>query len=394
MTRPGRVIAPVEFLRCISDMLTESTRTRDFPSLQGITYLNTAAESIPPLCVGEALQAYWQDKQRGMRGREGHFQAVEDCRYISAKMLGLEPGEVSFCSCSSEAYNLLASALHLGMADEVVVTDLDFPAGATPWLRATNPPSLRLWKATEGELLMDHLRPLLNEKTRLVQVSLISFYNGHHMAWNELKAVVRHLAPQALISVDVTQALGRVVLDCDGADIIISSTHKWTLGVHGGCIIGVPSRNAQRLTTHAGGWYHLRNAFEEDRFERAVAKTGAQSFSVGMPNFAALYALNAALRYVDAVGVSAISAHADPLVQELREGLFALGLKPMCAFHATRPTGILAFMHEQSATIHAALEAAEVHVMHNAGRIRLAVHGYNTRADILRALEVLSSALK
>lgn len=370
-------------------MLTDLTRSRDFPSLQGITYLNTAAESIPPVCVGEALQAYWQDKSLGMRGREGHFAAVEACREISAKLLDLTTDEVSFCSCSSEAYNLLASALKLQPEDEVVVTDLDFPAGATPWLRAHQPPTVRLWKAAAGALEVGDLEPLLNERTRLVQVSLISFYNGHRIDWQPLREAVRRLAPKALISVDITQAFGRVELGCDGADIFISSTHKWTLGVHGGCVIGIPARNAERLTTQAGGWYHLRNAFDADRFERADTKTGAASFSVGMPNFAALYALNAALRYVESVGIKAISAHADPLVATLHRGLIDLGLRPMCALHADRPTGILAFMHERSAQIHAALEAADVHVMHSAGRIRLAVHGYNTAADIERALTVL-----
>ncbi len=370
-------------------MLTDTTRLRDFPSLSGIAYLNTAAESIPPLCVGEALQAYWHDKQLGMRGRDGHFAAVEACREISAKMLGLTTQEVSFCSCSSEAYNLLASALNLGAGDEVVVTDLDFPAGATPWLRAVNPPASRLWKSVHGELSITDLEPLLNERTKLVQVSLVSFYNGHRIDWKPLHEAVRRLAPNALISVDITQAFGRVALNCEGADILISSTHKWTLGVHGGCIIGIPKRNAERLTTHAGGWYHLSNAFDADRFERAVTKTGALSFSVGMPSFAALYALNAALRYVDGVGVDVISSHADPLVRELRDGLVALGFQPMAPLHDSRPVGIVAFMHERSTEIHAALEKAEVHVMHNAGRIRLAVHGYNTCEDVQRALACL-----
>jgi selenocysteine lyase/cysteine desulfurase len=304
-------------------------------------------------------------------------------------MLGLTTEEVSFCSCSSEAYNLLASALNLSTGDEVVVTDLDFPAGATPWLRAIHPPTSRLWKAEGGELNVTDLIPLLNEKTKLVQVSLVSFYNGHRIDWQPLHNAVRKHAPNALISVDITQAFGRVVLNCDGADILISSTHKWTLGVHGGCVIGIPKRNADRLTTHAGGWYHLSNAFDADRFERAVTKTGALSFSVGMPSFAALYALNAALRYVDGVGVAAISAHADPLVKEAHDGLVALGYKPMAPLRADRPTGIVAFMHERSTEIHAALEKAEVHVMHNAGRIRLAMHGYNTSDDVKRALVAL-----
>ena len=372
-------------------MLTESTRLRDFPTLSGMTYLNTAAESIPPTCVGEAIQTYWQDKLLGMKGRDGHFAQVEACREISAQMLGLKTEEVSFCSCSSEAYNLLATALNLTPRDEVVVSDLDFPAGATPWLRAANAPLLRVWRAQEGTLHAEALAPLLNGETKLVQVSLVSFYNGHRIAWAAFRDTVRRLAPNAIISVDVTQALGRVVLDCDDADILISSTHKWTLGIHGGCVIGIPSASAERLTTRAGGWLHLQNAFDADRFERAVTKTGAASFSVGMPNFIALYALNASLRYLENVGIAKIAAHADPLVALVEVGLRDIGVKPLCRWNGT---GILAFQHPRSTELHAALERESIHVMHNAGRIRIAVLGYNTQDDIGQFLRVLETLLR
>jgi len=366
-------------------MLTPATRRRDFPALESMTYFNTAAESIPPLCVGEALLAYWHDKLRGMKGRDFHFKQVEECREVAAQMIALKPAEVSFCSCSSEAYNLLATALNLQPTDEVVVTDLDFPAGATPWITsATRPQTLRV----------EDLVPLLNARTQLVQVSLVSFYNGHRLAWAPFRDAVRRLAPNALISVDVTQALGRVVLDCVDADCVISSTHKWTLGVHGGCIVGIPERAAARLTTRAGGWFHLRNAFETDRFQRADTKSGAASFSVGMPNFAAIYALNAALRYVGGIGVEAISRHADPLVAEVHAGLLKLGLKPMAPAQPGNPTGILAFLHPDTAGIYAALDKENIHVMHHAGRIRIAVAGYNTAEDVNRLLAVLATTIK
>jgi len=375
-------------------MLTESTRLRDFPTLSGMTYLNTAAESIPPRCAGEAIEAYWRDKLRGMKGRDGHFAQVEACREVSARLLGLQLSEVSFCSCSSEAYNLLASALQLKAADEVVVSDLDFPAGVTPWLRAADAPAVRVWKATGGALEMEPLQRLLNERTKLVQVSLVSFYNGHRIDWQPFRETVRRLAPGAVISVDVTQALGRVELDCEGADIVISSTHKWTLGIHGGCIIGVPEAGAARLTTRAGGWLHLKNAFDADRFENALPKQGAASFSVGMPNFVALYALNASLRYLENVGIARISAHADALVEAAETRMRELGLKPMCVWQRTNPSGILAFQHPRSVEIHAAFERENVHVMHNAGRIRVAIHGYNTPDDIHHFLEVLSMLIE
>ncbi len=373
-------------------MLTDSPRLADFPSLAGIHYLNTAAESVPPQCVQEVLEDYWRDKSRGMDGREAHFARVESCREISAHLLGLETDEVGFCSCSSEAYNLLAGALDLTPTDEVVISDLDFPAGATPWLRATAAPVVRVWRAEEGALRAESLAPLLNDQTRLVQVSLVSFLNGHRLRWAPFLAAVRSHAPRAVVAVDITQAFGRVELDCAGADILISSTHKWTLGIHGGCVIGLPRRNAGRLTTHAGGWFHLQNAFDSDRFERAVVKPGAASFATGMPNFAALYALDASLRYLERAGIAAIARHADALTARCDSGLRELGLKPMCDWKADNPSGIVAFQHERAAQMHRALLEAHVHVMHHAGRIRVAVHGYNTGEDIDALLRVLAQA--
>lgn len=113
-----------------------------------------------------------------------------------------------------------------------------------------------------------------------------------------------------------------------------------------------------------------------------------------MPNFAAIYALNAALRYVESVGVEAISKHADPLVAQVHAGLRQLGLQPMAPAQPANPTGILAFRHPNTAAIHAALEPEEIHVMHHAGRIRIAVAGYNTGEDVSRLLETLSRSVR
>jgi selenocysteine lyase/cysteine desulfurase len=158
--------------------------------------------------------------------------------------------------------------------------------------------------------------------------------------------------------------------------------------------VGIPQRNEGRLTTHAGGWYHLRNAFDPDRFERAETKKGAASFSVGMPNFVALYALNASLRYLEAVGVERIVAQADPLVAEVEAGLSDLGLKLLCPWRPENPSGIVAFKHEDCSLLHTALEHEHIHVMHQAGRIRIAVHGYNTREDVANLLRVMETILR
>jgi selenocysteine lyase/cysteine desulfurase len=110
-----------------------------------------------------------------------------------------------------------------------------------------------------------------------------------------------------------------------------------------------------------------------------------------MPNFVALYALNASLRYLEGVGVKNIAANADPLVSAVEAGLRKLGVQPMCRWNGS---GILAFQHPRSAELHAALERENIHVMHHAGRIRIAVHGYNTQDNIDHLLRVLAPLLK
>ena len=126
---------------------------------------------------------------------------------------------------------------------------------------------------------------------------------------------------------------------------------------------------------------------------RIAPKLGAASFSVGMPNFVALYALNASLRYLEGIGVSAIARHAGPLVDAAYTGLVTLGLQPLAPRQPGTATGILAFKHPASESLHRALEAKNIHVMHHAGRIRIALHGYNTPQDVDHLLAVLGEAL-
>lgn len=68
-----------------------------------------------------------------------------------------------------------------------------------------------------------------------------------------VEAVRRHSS--ALLAVDVTQALGRIPLQLDGVDLIVSSTHKWIPGSHGGGLVGVPAARATdwRVPSSAGG---------------------------------------------------------------------------------------------------------------------------------------------
>lgn len=374
-------------------MLTAETRRRDFPSLEGRVYLNTAAEGIPPLAVRDALVQYFADKQLGMDGRELHAAQWRAAKARVAELYGLSAEEIGICSCSSEAFNLASMALGLRDGDEVVINDLDFPAGATPWLQASCPATVRLWRNRDGALRTEDLVPLLGPRTRLVTTSLVSFFNGYLIPLPQLVETVRRHS-DALLAVDVTQALGRIPLDLAGVDLIVSSTHKWILSSHGGGLVGVPASRAEAWRVPAGGWFHLEDPFGPQRFERAVSKPGAAGFAVGMPNYPAVYALRAALDYLQSVGVARIDAAARPLVARCLEEVSRLPVQLLTPSDQHTLAGIFAFRHPQAERIHAHLHAHNIHIMSHAGRLRVAIHGYNTAEDVDAFLRELDRALK
>jgi selenocysteine lyase/cysteine desulfurase len=373
-------------------MLTEDARREAFPTLEGMTYLNTAAEGIPPLAVGEALQDYFRDKQLGMDGRDRHFAQWEAARALAAALFGLTAEEVGICSSSSEAYNLAALTLRLKPGDEIVINDLDFPAGVTPWLQAECPASVKVWRSRDGALRIEDLLGLLGPRTRLVTTSLVSFYNGFRLALPPLVEAVQARSP-ALLAVDVTQALGRIPLDLSGVDLIVSSTHKWILASHGGGLVGVPAARAGDWSVPAGGWFNLQDAFGPGRFEAAVSRPGAAGFMVGMPNFPAIYAIRAGLEYIREVGVERIDEATRPLVAACLDGLASLPVELLSPRRLEDLAGIIAFRHPAAGEIHRRLRGEDIHIMAHAGRLRVAIHGYNTRADIERFLGAVRRAL-
>ena len=373
-------------------MLTEQSRLADFPSLANRVYLNTAAEGIPPKAVLDSLVQYGQDKLLGMDGRLLHQEQWSQAREKVARFMGFRAEDIAICSCSSEAYNLALLALRLNDGDEVIINNLDFPAGSTPWLSNTSKATVKVWRHKDGVLDPKDLAELLTPQTRLVNTSLVSYYNGFAIDVDEISEVVRKHS-NALFAVDVTQALARSPLHLKNVDLVVSSTHKWLLGPHGGGLIAVSPERASELTVPAGGWFNLENAFDESRFNSLQTKVGAGSFMVGMPNYAAIYAINAALGYIENIGVAKINDHANRLTELVREAIAELPVELLGPKKPARPSGIVSFKHHEFERINSVLHAENIHVMAHAGRMRVAVHGYNTTSEVHQMVECLNGAI-
>src|SRR6185503_14854153 len=112
-----------------------------------------------------------------------------------------------------------------------------------------------------------------------------------------------------------------------------------------------------------------------------------------MPNYPAVYAIRAALEYIRGVGVAAIERHARPLVLHCLEEVRKLPLELLTPVEPEHVAGILAFRHPKANLLHEHLHSRNIHVMSHAGRLRIAIHGYNTAADVEQFVKELKAAL-
>lgn len=370
-------------------MIDSNIKTR-FPATRDVTYLDTAAEGIPPRSAADALQAYARDKNLGTPGRERLHEVEREVTASAARLLGAPPEDIVLLPNSSDALNLLANSPHW-RPGEALISDLEFPSNVVPWLRLRSlGVSLKVVATDRGSVRIEDYLSRMTGATRIVSVSQVSYKTGTQIPF------LRELSEEAhrrgaLLCVDATQALGRVPVSVEGVDFLVASTYKWLLGSHGLAVVYAAPALRERLSAATAGWYSIQDLFSPNRFESFKPKDGAAALMAGMPNFPAIYALKEGLNAILAEGPDRIHTALKPLVRDLREGLAGRGFDLLTPSAAQFASGIVSFRHENPEWLGAELARQRVIVWAGDGRVRVSVHLYNDRADIDRFFAALDS---
>lgn len=364
-----------------------------FPITQGVSYLDTAAEGLPPLSSEAALTCYLREKNRGTPGRERLFEEQVETERSAAKLLGTVPENIVLLANSSEALNLLANSIRWQPGDEVLVSDLEFPSNVLVWLRLKQLGVKLVVIPTEaGTLRLEDWTSRISNRTRVVSVSQVSYKTGTQIPFLEELAEEAHRAG-ALFCVDATQALGRVPVTVRGVDYLVASSYKWLLGTHGLAVVYVSPALRDQIEPSTVGWYSVDNVFHPERFESYTPKNCAGWLQAGMPNFPALFALKTGIDYLLSVGVERLDRELRPLIVNLREGLADQGLKLLTPFEEKFASGIVSFAHDQPESVAAKLSEKGVIIWGGDGRVRISIHLYNDDEDVDRCLGALRATV-
>ena len=317
---------------------------RDFPILSRtvhnhpLVFLDSAASSQRPLAVIRAVEQY--EKTTHANVHRGVYTLSQDAtaayegardrvrRFINAR----STKEIIFTRGTTEGINLVAQSFarsRLKAGDEILITALEHHANIVPWQMVCEQTGATLKVApidTQGELRFDEFLKLLSPRTKLVAVAYVSNALGTILPVQDIIDAAKKVG--ALVLIDGAQAVPHTKVDMQalGCDFFVFSAHK----LYGPTGIGI-LYGREKLLNDMPPWQGGGDMILTVTFEKTTYNELPWKFEAGTPNISGAIGLAAAIDYVESIGLDAIAAHEQRLLEvattELRKipGLTIVG---------------------------------------------------------------------
>ncbi len=300
------------------------------PSDIPLAYLDNAATTQKPSCVLDAVQQYYtSDNANVHRGlhtiAERATAAYEAAREkVKNHINASSTREIVFLRGCTEAINLVASSFGQGLkqGDNVVITAMEHHANIVPWqlLRDRSEIQLRVLPITSaGELDLEHLPTLLNERTRLLALTHVSNVLG---TVNPIAEIIEQAHRTGIpVLIDGAQAMPHMHVDVQklDCDFYCFSGHKMFAPTGIGVLYG-KEKLLENLPPYQGGGEMIRTvSFEETRYADLPYR-----FEAGTPHIAGAIGLGAAIDYYHTLDLEAASHYEQSLLEYATSRLYEL----------------------------------------------------------------------
>ncbi len=379
-----------------------------FPGVQEQTYFDVAARGLLSLDARAAIDGYLDQRMYRGGDKSAMFETVERARAAFARLIGADADEVAFVKNISDGINAFATGLDWRAGENVVLcAALEHPANILPWHNLARTRGVLMKDVLpdpRGAMPVERMIDAIDEKTRAMAVSSVSFSPGFRTALKPLGAACRGRGVRLIV--DAAQSAGILATDvaAEGVDVLLASTQKGLLGLYGMGFMYVRREIADGFTpiylSRLGVALESEHEAASGGFQNFRYADGARRFDVGNYNYLAAAAAERAIGDLLALGPNLVEAHVTGLAARLRDGLAQLGApvfrgrSPEEEAHIVAIGEDLADEHDQTNSqemvlLHAFL--IENRVVHSIRRgvLRLSLHAYNDASDVDRVLDLV-----
>lgn len=335
-----------------------STYRADFPILsqemngKPLAYLDSASSAQKPQIVLDTIRELYEGSYANIHRGLYNFSQVttqlfEAVRPKVAEFINAPSAEeVVFTRNTTEAINLVAHSWglkNLQKGDEIILTAMEHHANIVPWqllVKKTGAKIKVIPLLEDGTLDFGAFMALLSEKTKILSFVHASNALGTINPVAKMVKAVKDFNPDIKVLVDGSQSVVHGAVDVQelGCDFFVFTGHK-LYGPNGVGVLWGKMDVLYDMPPYQGGG----DMIETVSFEKGTTfKAPPARFEAGTPPIAEVIALGAAIDYISAIGMEAISAHEKALLDVMTRELGAIeGLK----YHGTaqEKVGVVSF---------------------------------------------------
>jgi cysteine desulfurase/selenocysteine lyase len=270
--------------------------------------------SLKPLKVIDAVTEYYS-QHSACSGRSVHSLASEVTRRVERARTAIarfieapRTDGVVFLRNTTEAINLVAGGLGLRKGDAVAVSDREHNSNLVPWLRLreTRGVDLRIIPSEpDGTFDTDRLTEAMAPgDVKLVSMAHTTNLDGYTMPLEAISDIAHDRG--AIVFADAAQSVpGRPVdVRALGVDLLAFSVHKM-LGPTGIGILWGRTEVLEGLASYNVGGDTVANVTHQG----ADYLPPPHRFEAGLQDYAGIYGAEAAVRYLEAIGMDRVWAH-------------------------------------------------------------------------------------
>ena len=367
----------------------------EFPICETHAYFDSASLGPFPRSSYQLMQTWAREQATGGSVFwPGWFDKMNDCFPYAARLIGAKSEEVVPTRTTTEGLILVAQGFRWRPGDNIVFPENEFPANIHPWLylrrRGVEP---RAIPVPDGRLTPEALEPYIDNRTRIVSISWVSFCNGWRANLRAIADLVHRRG--ALLCVDAIQGLGAFPIDVREADVdfLSAGAQKWLLSAQGAGLFYCRESLIDLLDNINYGWSSIEDCTDFSRTDQPELKTARRfwSASTSTPNWLSMYE---SMRIIEKYTPNAIAQQILLTRKYLLERLkkFDLTIISDSGGDLDHASGIVVFrFNSLSPERHRELvnfcKKRNVVPCFRGGGIRVAIHGFNDTTDIDRLID-------
>jgi selenocysteine lyase/cysteine desulfurase len=378
------------------DIAAEFRATRAlFPHTSRVVYFNSASYGPFSTSVRDAIQGNVAVRL-ACEYDDSHdtFANLDWLRGAYAKLIGAPKRTVGIGLNTSYGLNMAAFGLPLKRGDEILMSDVEFPAIPYVWKAAAEARGLKIKFIKSHDRCFDvnAFKKAIGKKTRVLSLSYVQFFNGYKNDLAEIAEICRkrHL----YFVVDGIQGMGTEPINVvkSGIDIFTSGCQKWMLAPQGCGFFYLSDKVRDTMTPPVMSWLGVEwkmqfgDLFHYDRpwFD------SAQKFELGYYVALNLLGMKAAAQIFRDLGIGNIQKHNHALIDRLAKYIRSNPYyRITCSMEPKHRSSIFTFACDRAAELHKEILRNRIILVQREGSIRVSVHLFNDESDIERLIEVL-----